>query len=146
MSMDATVAELGQVFVETYALYLKTQNYHWNVTGANFKSLHEMFEENYKDLADAVDDIAERIKTLDGYPPATFTKLAKLTKVGDALEQINANDMLRDLIKGYEILIKTMKSCMVAAVKDNDEATISLMVARLETSEKNIWMLKSSIG
>lgn len=146
MAIEGTMDALKKVLIETYALYLKTQNYHWNVTGANFKSLHELFEEHYNDFAGAIDSIAERMRMLGGYPNLNFAEMAKSTKVGDSKQSIEANEMIRDLVAGHKILIDAIKEGLPVEANDGDEVSISLFVDRLSFHEKAIWMLESSIG
>lgn len=140
-----TADALQQVLADTYALYTKTQNYHWNVVGANFKSLHELFELQYTELATAVDEIAERIRALGDVIPGGFQKDAS-----DALiladENKNDREMVQDLYEGHQAVIKTLKKAQEAASLDKDAVTDGLVVDRLTVHEKAAWMLKATLG
>lgn len=140
-------SKLEIVLANSYILYLKTHNYHWNVCGANFMSLHLLFQDQYTDLANAIDEIAERIVTLGSHAIGSFkafTKLAKIKEVDDA-EYLNAESMVKDLISSQEILVNLLKEVIQVATEQKDDATIDLCAGRIAKHEKNIWMLKSSI-
>lgn len=134
---------LSRLLADTYSLYLKTHNYHWNVTGPMFQTLHIMFETQYNELALAVDLIAERIRSLGQYAPGGYAAFAKLSSIKDAAEGVNARDMIKDLVDGNETVIRTARSIYAAAEKGNDQATLDLLTTRLETHEKTAWMLRS---
>lgn len=138
------VDTLKVVLANTYSLYLKTQNYHWNVLGPNFKSLHLLFEEHYTDLANAVDEIAERIRALNELAPGSFAEFEKLRTVTDADSSLNAEGMVKDLYKEHEEVLNSLKKCLAAAQKVHDESTIGLVTERMAYHEKTVWMLKSS--
>lgn len=140
-----TIEALRQVLADTYALYLKTQNYHWNVTGANFKSLHVMFEEQYDELAEAVDEIAERIRALNEKVPASFSVFSKLTTVEDANEACDAQAMLQDLLKSHEQVMVSVTQAKKVSAENNDYGTEDMMIARLEAHQKMAWMLRASL-
>lgn len=136
---------LTKILADTYALYLKTQHYHWNLRGLEFYSLHLLFEKQYKALAEAVDLIAERIKTL-GYPvTATFTEFAKTTSIEEDAGIPEIQDMLQALIKGHETVVKTTRAVIPDCEDVNDQGTVDLLSKRLEAQEKDIWMLRSSL-
>jgi starvation-inducible DNA-binding protein len=137
--------ELMHFLADTYALYLKTQNFHWNVTGANFHSLHKMFEEQYNELAAAVDIIAERIRALKCSVPATFSQFMKLTSLKEVTGMPSAKEMLKHLMKDHETLVQHAYIVMTKAQKAHDEATIDLLIERIREHEKTTWMLRSSI-
>ncbi len=141
-----TIEALHQVLADTYALYLKTQNYHWNVTGANFKSLHVMFEEQYDELAEAVDEVAERIRALDEKVPASFSVFSKLTTVEEANENSSASAMLADLLSSHEQVIVSVTQAKEVSAKNNDYATEDMMIGRLEAHQKMAWMLRASLA
>lgn len=136
---------LKQVLADTYALYLKTQNYHWNVTGPQFKTLHLLFEEQYTDLATAIDDIAERIRTLGEKAPGSFSQYAKLTNIEEGDEHADANSMVKQLIKSNEQVIHALKAAKNDAREADDDATEGLMIERITVHEKAMWMLKASL-
>jgi starvation-inducible DNA-binding protein len=136
---------LETLLADSYTLYLKTQNFHWNVTGHNFKSLHSLFEEQYKDLASAIDEIAERIRMLGSKAPGSWKTYAELTTIKDSNKNADSISMIHDLIDGQELIIKTFKKTIDEAQKIKDEVTIDMAVTRIGIHEKNSWMLKSSI-
>ncbi|UQY80355.1 DNA protection during starvation protein [Candidatus Hepatincola sp. Av] len=146
--MSTTVTnKLEIILANSYILYLKTQNYHWNVRGANFMSLHLLFQDQYTDLASAIDEIAERIVTLGSHAIGSykaFSKLAKIKEVDDS-EYLNSNAMLQDLISSQEVLVVLLKEVIAVATEQKDDATIDLCAERIAKHEKNIWMLTSSI-
>jgi starvation-inducible DNA-binding protein len=137
---------LNKLLADTYILYLKTQNFHWNVTGPQFHSLHAMFEEQYKDLAAAVDTLAERIRAL-GFPaPGSFKQFTQLTSIQEAPEQPpQAAEMIRQLLADQEAIIRTARAIYPHTDDVKDEATGDLITERLETHEKNAWMLRSCL-
>lgn len=136
---------LKQVLADTYALYLKTQNYHWNVTGPNFKPLHLLFEEQYTELATAIDNIAERIRTLGEKAPGAFSIYAKLTKIAEADVNATAETMVKHLIESNEQVVDSLKQARNSARESNDDATEGLMIERITIHEKSLWMLKASL-
>jgi len=134
---------LSRLLADTYTLYLKTHNYHWNVTGPRFRDLHLMFEEQYNELALAVDSIAERIRTL-GYPaPGTYQEFSKLTTIEERGGVPSAEDMVRDLVAAQETVVRTCREVLPAAQEANDESTASLVADRMTVHEKTAWMLRS---
>lgn len=139
------VEELKKSLANSYALYLKTHNYHWNVTGPEFYSLHLMFEKQYDDLAEAVDGLAERIRALGEKVPGTFTAFSKLSKIEDGDENLSSKEMIKQLADDQVILIKTLEKTLEAAEKINDTVTVDLITQRMFVHEKNAWMLNSSL-
>jgi starvation-inducible DNA-binding protein len=137
---------LSRVLADSYMLYLKTHNFHWNVTGPNFHSLHEMFEEQYTDLAAAVDDIAERIRALGYYAPGSFEEYRELTSIDEATGVRDANAMVEQLLKGNEQVIQTARKLFPVLNDASDEATLDLMTQRLHHHSKAAWMLRSTLG
>lgn len=136
--------ELGHLLADTYTLYLKTQNYHWNVTGPMFRALHLMFEEQYIELRDAVDQVAERIRSL-GYPaPGSFSEFTKLTGIPEGDSTIPAMDMVRSLAEGHEACARTARTVVAAAETASDVASADLATVRVETHEKTAWMLRAT--
>jgi starvation-inducible DNA-binding protein len=143
---NKTVANsLKTVLADSYILYLKTQNYHWNVTGPNFKSLHLMFEEQYNDLFLAVDLIAERIRALGDKAPGSFAAYSKLTSIKEGSENLDAVLMVEELIRDQDIIIKTLTKTLKEAQNSGDEVTAGIVINRIEIHQKNAWMLKSSL-
>jgi starvation-inducible DNA-binding protein len=135
---------LAKLLADTYALYLKTHGYHWNVAGPMFRSLHLMFEEQYMELRDAVDEIAERILAL-GYPaPASYAELGRLASVPDDPTVPEAMEMVRRLVDGHETVIRTARDVVRIAEASEDVATADLATVRIETHEKTAWMLRAT--
>lgn len=134
---------LSRLLADTYSLYLKTHNFHWNVTGPMFQTLHLMFETQYNELALAVDLIAERIRAL-GFPaPGTYSDYAKLSSIEETPGVPKAQDMIRLLVEGQESVARTARSIFPVADKVNDEPTADLLTQRLQVHEKTAWMLRS---
>ena len=142
----ATIAEgLSRLLADTYSLYLKTHYFHWNVTGPMFHSLHQMFEEEYVELSQAVDDIAERIRTLGAVAPGSYSQFTELSSVPETREVPTAQEMVRLLVEGNETVVRTARSVFPAAERAGDEATADLVTERMRTHEKTAWMLRSMI-
>jgi starvation-inducible DNA-binding protein len=135
---------LSRLLADTYSLYLKTHGYHWNVTGPMFRSLHLMFEEQYVELADAVDVIAERIRALGHLAPGSYGEFSKLTTIPDEDETPEAMEMVRRLVKGHEAVIRTARELVRVAEDGGDVATADLATERLEVHEKTAWMLRAT--
>ena len=134
---------LSRLLADTYSLYLKTHNFHWNVTGPMFQTLHLMFETQYTELALAVDLIAERIRAL-GFPaPGTYSAYAKLSSIEETPGVPKAQDMIRLLVEGQESVARTARSIFPIADQVNDEPTADLLTQRLQVHEKTAWMLRS---
>jgi starvation-inducible DNA-binding protein len=134
---------LARLLADTYTLYLKTHNFHWNVTGPMFQTLHLMFEGQYNELALAVDAIAERIRAL-GFPaPGTYQAYSQLTSIPEAEGVPTAEDMIRELVEGQEAVVRTARSVFPIADEANDEPTADLLTQRLQIHEKTAWMLRS---
>jgi len=132
---------------DTYTLYLKSHNFHWNVTGPMFMSLHNLFEEQYTELAEAVDAIAERIRILGEKAPGTFREFLALTSLNtDDGTDLSSNQMVESLMQGHEQVVRTAKKVLSALEGANDEGTASLVGTRIETHEKAAWMLRSLLG
>lgn len=139
-----TIADgLKSLLADSYTLYLQTHNFHWNVTGPLFRNLHLMFEEQYTELATAVDDIAERIRTLDVVAPGTYKAFAKLSSVEEVEDVPAAEQMVEILTRGHEQVVKTCREVLKAAQEGNDESTIALVSDRMRVHEKTAWMLRA---
>ncbi|BBB56810.1 MAG: DNA starvation/stationary phase protection protein [Rickettsiaceae bacterium] len=145
MDHEKIANALKSVLADSYSLYFKTQNFHWNVTGPNFKSLHSLFEEQYTDLANAIDEIAERIRWLGQKVPGSLKFYSDLTSISSSDEHADSATMIRELIKGQDLVIKTLKATLTIARTFDDEGTCDLLIARIKTHEKNSWILKSSM-
>jgi starvation-inducible DNA-binding protein len=136
---------LARLLADTYTLYLKTHNFHWNVTGPMFNTLHLMFETQYNELALAVDLIAERIRAL-GYPaPGSYKAYAGLSSIKEADGVPSAKAMIAQLVKGQEAVVKTARSVFPAVERANDEPTADLLTQRMQVHEKTAWMLRSML-
>lgn len=137
--------ELKHFLADTYALYLKTQNFHWNVKGVDFYSLHKMFEEQYLELAEAVDEIAERLRAIGSYAPASFSQFAQLTSIEEEKNEISSKEMLQKLAKDHDLMAQNALEMIPKAQKAHDEGTADLLIQRSKVHDKVAWMLKSSI-
>jgi starvation-inducible DNA-binding protein len=134
---------LAKLLADTYSLYLKTHNFHWNVEGPMFNTLHLMFMEQYTELWNALDAVAERIRSL-GYPaPGTNSEFARLTSIDETEGVPEALDMVRLLVAGHEAVARTARGTFPAAEKGGDESTADLLTPRLQVHEKTAWMLRS---
>lgn len=134
---------LNRLLADTYTLYLMTHNFHWNVKGPMFNTLHLMFETQYTELALAVDLIAERIRAL-GYPaPGTYSEFAKLSSIKEVKGVPTAEAMIKHLVLGQEAVVKTARSLFPNVEKVSDEPTADLLTQRMQLHEKNAWMLRS---
>ncbi len=134
---------LSRLLADTYSLYLKTHNFHWNVTGPMFNTLHLMFETQYTELALAVDLIAERIRSL-GFPaPGTYSEYAKLSSIAETPGVPKAEEMIRLLVQGQESVVRTARSIFPVVDAANDEPSADLLTQRMQIHEKTAWMLRS---
>ncbi len=136
---------LSRLLANTYTLYLKAQNFHWNVTGPHFHSLHRMFEEIYTSLAEAVDLIAERIRSLGQKAPASFSEFSKLASIHEEIGHPSATDMVKRLLEDHEKMIALIATLFPIAQDTKDEATLDLLINRTEEHEKTAWMLRSTL-
>lgn len=136
---------LSRLLADSYTLYLKTHNYHWNVTGPRFRDLHLLFEEQYSELATAVDLIAERIRTLGLQAPGSYSAFAKLTQIQEEDSIPSAEQMLQNLIIAQETLVRTAREVLPTAQDADDESSASLIADRMVVHEKSAWMLRSLI-
>ncbi len=137
------VESLSTVLADAYMLYLKTHNFHWNVTGPMFSSLHVMFEEQYTEQWTALDDIAERIRSLGHFAPATYKRYAELSSIIEEPNVLSAKDMIRQLVDGNEILTRTLRAGVKVADELDDFPTADMLTTRMDVHEKNAWMLRS---
>lgn len=142
--MNNIISKLSIILADTYALYLKTQNYHWHVKGPQFRSLHLLFEEQYIELAKSVDEIAERILTLGHNAPATFKEFEKLKTIKEGNSNISANQMIVELANDHETLVNDLNKAMLLAQEMNDEGTANLLAEHIAGHEKTRWMLNAS--
>ncbi len=137
---------LSRLLADTYTLYLKTHNYHWNVTGPMFQTLHLMFETQYTELALAVDLIAERIRSLGAPAPGTYREFAALSSVPEDDDRPDATEMIRRLVAGQETVARTARSIYPVVETAHDEPTADLLTQRLQVHEKTAWMLRSLLA
>ncbi len=144
-SQKKIAASLSKLLADSYTLYLKTHNYHWNVKGPMFTTLHTLFETQYLELALAVDEIAERIRALGQAAPGSYTAFAKLSKVKEADGVPAATRMIQDLVADQAILVASAKDAFAASDAANDQATADLATRRMQIHEKNAWMLRSHL-
>lgn len=141
------VAEgLKKLLADSYTLYLQTHNFHWNVTGPQFRDLHLMFEEHYTELAVAVDDIAERVRTLGVAAPGTYKLLSQLSSIEEVDGVPVASDMVAILTHNHEKVVKTCREVLKVAQAANDESSVSLVSDRMRIHEKTAWMLRALIS
>jgi len=134
---------LSRLLADSYTLYLKTHNYHWNVTGPMFQTLHLMFETQYNELALAVDLIAERIRALGVKAPGTYSEFAALTRIAEGPKNPSARDMISELVIGQEAVVRTARETFPIVSEAHDEPTADLLTQRMQIHEKTAWMLRS---
>jgi starvation-inducible DNA-binding protein len=134
---------LARLLADTYTLYLKTHNFHWNVTGPMFNTLHLMFEGQYNELALAVDLIAERIRALGVPAPGSYREFGKLTSIRESEGSPDAQEMIRQLVEGQETVVRTAQTVFPDADSAGDQPTADLLTQRMQVHEKSAWMLRS---
>jgi starvation-inducible DNA-binding protein len=137
---------LARLLADSYTLYLKTHNFHWNVTGPMFQTLHTLFETQYTELATAVDEIAERIRALGEPAPGSYQQFAALSSISEETGVPSAENMIRQLVEGQEAVARTARSVFPAADAASDEPTADLLTQRMQIHEKNAWMLRSLLA
>lgn len=142
---EQSVAALKRVLGETYALYSKTHGYHWNVTGPNFQALHTMFMAQYTDLWNALDDIAERIRALGHFAPASSGEMLEFATIGSDNGVPDAATMVANLAKGHEILARALRDGIQLAESASDDVTLDLFTQRAAIADKTAWMLRASL-
>lgn len=142
--MTNIVEQLEVLLANTYALYLKTQNYHWHVKGSRFKELHDLFEHQYQIMAESVDEIAERILIAGHHAPATFKQYEKLKRINDGDSHYSPDDMLADLSKDHDILIHDLNQLIAVAQEKKDEGLVTVLSDRVAVHQKLRWMLNAS--
>lgn len=137
---------LSELLADSYSLYMMTHNFHWNVTGPMFSTLHQLFMTQYTEAWQALDAIAERIRALGHYAPGTYAEYARLSSIAEPTSVPSAEDMIRMLVAGNEAVAKTARSAFQRADKANDQPTADLLTQRLDIHEKNAWMLRSLLA
>jgi len=143
---EAISKALSQVLADTYVLYLKTHAYHWNVTGALFASLHPRFEIQYTELHKAADTIAGRIRALGRFAPGSYASFARLASIKEDKDEVPAAmTMIANLVMGHEAVGRTLRAAFKTAEAGGDQATMDLLIGRMEASDKAAWMLRSHL-
>lgn len=137
--------ELVKILADSYLLYLKTQNFHWNVTGPAFSELHLLFEKQYQDLAMAVDEIAERVRAIGQFAPASFAQFSELSEIEEETEVPSAEDMIEALTADNELVVRRMRRALEVADAMDDAETGDILIRRMQVHGKNAWMLRSHI-
>ena len=138
--------ELTKVLADAYAVYLKTHGYHWNVRGPEFFTYHNLLEQQYRDMWEALDDIAERIRALGEFAPQGYSTFANLTSIKDGDPEKDAQQMLEELMRDHETVIATARAAVEIGEAADDGASVDLLNARLAAHEQHAWMLRSSLG
>jgi starvation-inducible DNA-binding protein len=136
---------LARLLADSYTLYLKTHNFHWNVTGPMFQTLHDMFEAQYTELAQAVDQIAERIRSLGFQAPGSYARFAELTSIPEETGHPGANDMLNQLVADQETVVRTAREVFPVVDRAGDEPTADVLTQRMQVHEKTAWMMRSML-
>ncbi|MDX1605236.1 MAG: Dps family protein [Candidatus Competibacterales bacterium] len=136
---------LSRLLADTYTLYLKTHNFHWNVTGPLFNTLHLMFEQQYTELATAVDEIAERIRALGLPAPGSYQQFAELSSIPEETGVPSAEAMIRQLVRDQETVVRTARSVFPLVDEAHDEPSADLLTQRMQVHEKTAWMLRSML-
>jgi starvation-inducible DNA-binding protein len=143
-TVEGTVQDLEKLLADTYVLYVKTQNYHWNLVDPRFSSLHKFFEEQYEELAEAVDEIAERIRMLNHRAPGSMRSFLAHTRLEESEEELDGRLMVEQLLSDHEVIIDELRKGIAKTSERGDEGTADLMVQRLRAHEKQAWMLRST--
>lgn len=143
---SAVARELTKVLADSYAVYLKTHGYHWNVRGPEFFSYHNLLELQYRELWAALDLIAERIRQLGEFAPQGYATFANLTSIKDGDPETEAQGMIAELMRDHETVIATLRSAMSVADDGGDDTSVDLLTQRLAAHEKAAWMLRASVG
>ncbi|MHC4934159.1 MAG: Dps family protein [Planctomycetota bacterium] len=144
-SKHQVVEALSSLLADTYTLYLKTHNYHWNVTGPMFSTLHTLFETHYTEYALAVDEIAERIRAIGARAPGSYSEFTELASVKEDRGSPEAMEMIRSLLADQQAVVASARKLVEVAEEARDQATADLGVRRIQTHEKNAWMLRSHL-
>jgi starvation-inducible DNA-binding protein len=142
----AIASQLYHLLAETYSIYIKTQNFHWNLKGVSFYPLHILFEKQYEELAQALDEIAERIQALGSFVDASFQAFAKASCIESERKALKSKKMVQRLLHDHETLIVCAREMTTLAEHEKDQATLDLLARRLGAHEKMAWMLRSHLG
>ena len=144
--MKQVAQALTKVLADNTVLYMKTHGFHWNITGPHFKMYHDMFEEQYTDMFEAQDVIAERIRALGELAPNSYKELLKHATMKENMATLSPRDMIEALLDGNEAMIKSIREAMTSAENAGDEGSFDMLVERLQTHEKNAWMLRATLS
>ncbi|MEX0962333.1 MAG: Dps family protein [Simkaniaceae bacterium] len=137
---------IEKILANTYTIYLKTQHYHWNITGKEFYSLHLLFQKQYEELAETIDEMAERVRALGFYPIGSFSLFLKNSEIKEETEtKLASDEILRRLLKDHETLIRIIRKHLPLVEKLHDGATADFLNKRLDSHEKSAWMIRSSL-
>lgn len=136
---------LSQLVADTYLLYIKTQNFHWNVIDPRFHSLHEMFDEQYHQLAEAIDEIAERIRALEGKAPGSMRQFLELTTLNESDDNLTTDKMIEELLSNHEQIAQSIRPQIEETSTLGDEGTADMLIQRLKYHERTAWMLRSHL-
>jgi starvation-inducible DNA-binding protein len=145
MKNHQTLEHLEKILADSYMLMLKTQNYHWNVVGPKFKSLHETFQNQYEELFTAIDELAERIRSLGSKVDGTIDHFKKYCDIKNGNKDFTADEMTKDLISDHENIVKKLHQAIKTSQAEGDESSADIFIQRAKAHEKNIWMLVSSL-
>lgn len=145
-SSKALEGQLRSVFADTYSLYFLTQGFHWNVEGSHFWELHELFESQFVELAEAIDEIAERIRILGNRPPHMLSQIESMSSIPHSELGIAAEAMLEKLLDAQGLILQTLRTALQAATSVADDVTIGLLTDRMQVHQKNSWVLKSTLA
>lgn len=140
------VQGLSKLLADTYLLYLKTHGYHWNVTGATFRALHLLFEEQYREQWEALDEIAERIRSLGELAPQSYSAFANLSAIKDGYASLDSEAMVAELMHDNETVLATIRGAFKTAEAVGDQATMDMLNARTAAHEKHAWMLRATLN
>jgi starvation-inducible DNA-binding protein len=143
--MTKVIDCLNHLLADTYLLYLKTQNFHWNVIGPNFISLHKLFEEQYEQLSEATDILAERIRALNAHTPGSFANFLKLASLTEARNETTSTAMLKALLQDHEAMADAIEEMFAVVEKEEDEVTFDILVQRKTEHDKSAWILRSTL-
>lgn len=143
---EKVIGDLKLLLANTYVLYVKTQNFHWNVKGPRFQQLHIFFEEQYTALATAIDDIAEQIRTLQSRPPSSMKEFLELSSLKESTEELSENDMLSALLSDHEAIIHQLEQWVNDAQEIKDESTADFLIERTQYHKKIAWMIRSHLA
>ncbi len=136
---------MAKVLADLYLLYLKTQNFHWNVTGAAFFSLHLLFEKQYQEMADEIDELAERVRSLGFFVDGTTVAFKKISSIVEEQKVVSWEEMVKQLVDGHEVVIRELRNLNFLAEKHRDPGTVDMAGRRLAAHEKALWMLRSQL-